>query len=628
MKTHPVLACVLALSLSGPSGRADIVANWNATLASLQQTSGQAKSGRARADGIFREALVNAMTGIPGRTAPARPAEDVPPGADLDAAASQAAYTALLSLYPAQSASLDAQLATSLAGLTASDESVAAGRAWGRHVAEIVLADHETEMFLNAYTFSEAKAPEVSPTVPDVHFETASPGSYTFTTLAGSPGISGSTDGVGGAARFNDPSGLAVDKLGNVYVADGGNHTIRKIAPGGAVTTLAGLAGSPGSVDGAGSEARFNGPSGLAADDMGNVYVADTANRTIRKITPTGEVSTFAGSPGNPGIADGSGSAARFSLPFGVAVDPAGNILVADGSAGIRKITPDGTVSTLGLVPYGSSFPLAVSVDGAGNVYVLDYSELEGNFLFKFTLTAEGAYVGKVVSSGWSPTGPASASYSAFTEPTAMAVDSAGNLLVVDGSGSIRRFTPSGEIQTPQLTASHSFTSALAVDGRGNVYLVSSYTNRHTVQIGVFDATALVITKGPIGQEVAIGDTVTFTVEVAGLPAPAYQWYHNGTALSGATSPTLTLSNVQLADGGGYTVTAANSSGSVTSRIATLTVTAPVVPPPPAPPPVPPPAGNSSSGGGGAPSGWFLGALSLLFAARRWRRFATFGPKQ
>src|SRR5438105_3678542 len=117
---------------------------------------------------------------------------------------------------------------------------------------------------------------------------------YTFTTLAGAVSI-GSADGTGSAARFSQPSGVATDSSGNVYVADSYNHTIRKITPAGVVTTLAGLAGSRGSADGTGSAARFYYPWGMATDSSGNVYVADSFNSTIRKITPAGVVTTLAG---------------------------------------------------------------------------------------------------------------------------------------------------------------------------------------------------------------------------------------------------------------------------------------------------------------------------------------------
>ena len=132
------------------------------------------------------------------------------------------------------------------------------------------------------------------------------------TTLAGTPFTGGSADGTGSAAQFNFPRGVTVDGGGNIYVADSSNHTIRKITPAGAVTTLAGLAGSSGSADGIGSAARFRVPAGVAADGAGNVYVADLGNHTIRRISPTGAVSTIAGVPGSYGTADGIGSTARF----------------------------------------------------------------------------------------------------------------------------------------------------------------------------------------------------------------------------------------------------------------------------------------------------------------------------
>ena len=155
---------------------------------------------------------------------------------------------------------------------------------------------------------------------------------YVFTTLAGNAGP-GSTDGPVSAARLNQPHGLAVDGAGNVYVADTANSTIRKVTLEGVVTTLAGLAGSPGSTDGTGSESRFNQPEGVALDSAGNVYVADTQNFTIRKVTPTGMVTTLAGVAGRNGSADGPVSAARFWYPLGIAVDSAGNIYASSAES-------------------------------------------------------------------------------------------------------------------------------------------------------------------------------------------------------------------------------------------------------------------------------------------------------
>ena len=167
------------------------------------------------------------------------------------------------------------------------------------------------------------------------------------TTLAGLAGSPGSADGTGSNARFNDPSGVAVDSAGNVYVADSYNDTIRKVTPADVVTTLAGLAGNAGSADGTGSAARFDDPTGVAVDSAGNVYVADDCNSTIRKVTPVGaswEVTTLAGLAGSSGSADGTNSAARFNDPYCVAVDTNGNVYVADyANDTIRKVTPVGT---------------------------------------------------------------------------------------------------------------------------------------------------------------------------------------------------------------------------------------------------------------------------------------------
>jgi serine/threonine protein kinase len=202
------------------------------------------------------------------------------------------------------------------------------------------------------------------------------------TELAGKRGTPGTLDGSRGDARFSILRGITIDRAGNLYVAD--SYTVRKITPAGDVNTLAGKAGTPGTVDGAGSEARFSIPSGVAVDDSGNVYVADTY--TIRKITPAGVVSTLAGGLRHAGSADGTGASARFSdQAKGVAVDKEGNVYVADTyNNTIRKITPSGVVSTVagavgqrghvdgtgGTARFND--PQGIAVDGRGNIYVAD----------------------------------------------------------------------------------------------------------------------------------------------------------------------------------------------------------------------------------------------------------------
>ena len=159
------------------------------------------------------------------------------------------------------------------------------------------------------------------------------------TTLAGTAGSSGSDNGTGPAARFNNPNGVAVDTAGNVYVTDTTNNTIRKITPAGAVTTLAGTAGSSGSTDGPGTTvALFSAPFGVAVDTAGNVYVTDTPNHTVRKISPAGAVTTLAGTAGEDGLTDGT-TGARFNYPYGVAVDAVGTVYVTDTfNHTVRKI--------------------------------------------------------------------------------------------------------------------------------------------------------------------------------------------------------------------------------------------------------------------------------------------------
>jgi streptogramin lyase len=205
------------------------------------------------------------------------------------------------------------------------------------------------------------------------------------TTLAGTAGTTGSTDGTGATALFGGPYGVAIDSSGNVYVAEFGNCIIRKITQAGVSSTIAGIANTSGSTDGNGTNALFANPSGIAIDGSGNLYVCDTNNNTIRKITSSGDVTTIAGTAGTSGAVDGVGPAARFNQPRAVTIDSNGNLYVADtGNSAIRKIASDGTVTTLAGLPnqfaviYGTGaqvifdVPTGVVVDGTGNLYVTE----------------------------------------------------------------------------------------------------------------------------------------------------------------------------------------------------------------------------------------------------------------
>jgi NHL repeat-containing protein len=335
------------------------------------------------------------------------------------------------------------------------------------------------------------------------------------TTLAGTAGVSGSADGTGAAARFDSPAGVAVDSAGYLYVADATNATIRKITPGGVVTTLAGTAGVSGSADGTGPAARFNSPAGVAVDSSGNVYVADSGNDTIRKVTPSGVVATLAGTPGASGKVDGTGPTARFWSPASVAVDSGGNVYVADEfNSFIRKITPEGVVSTL---TGTSAFPSGVAVDSAGNIYFSVYF-----FIQKFTpagmmmTTLAGTY-GDGIADGTGAT-------ASFRRPSGVAVDGTGNVYVADfGNDTIRKVTPSGVVTTLAGRASASGSadgtstaasffrpSGVTVDGAGNVYVAdqANDTIRKVTLGGV--VTTLAGTAGMFGSADGTGAVARF----------------------------------------------------------------------------------------------------------------------
>ena len=276
-------------------------------------------------------------------------------------------------------------------------------------------------------------------------------------TFAGMPGVSGSANGIGFAARFNGLNDVAVDGAGYIYVADFGNNTIRKITPAGVVTTLAGLAGSAGSADGTGSSARFNGPTGLAVDSSNNVYVADTYNQTIRKITPVGVVSTFAGSAGLIGSVDGTGNAARFYGPYCIGVDATNNLYVSESANNtIRRITPMAVVSTFAGTAGNSGstdgvgaaasfyFPLDVTVDSLGNVYVADY----GNHTIRRITPARvvSTWAGLAGSPGYVDGIGNSAR---FNGPFGVAADNSGNVYVGDYNNYVvRKITPARVVST------------------------------------------------------------------------------------------------------------------------------------------------------------------------------------
>jgi sugar lactone lactonase YvrE len=357
---------------------------------------------------------------------------------------------------------------------------------------------------------------------------------YGFTNFVGLPGTRGAQDGTGNEARFESPAGVAFDPEGNLYVADAANNTIRRVTRAGVVTTFAGSAGVVGISDGDGADARFNSPSGVAVDSDGNIYVADTSNHTIRKLTPAGTVTTLAGSPGGMGSTDGVGGAARFNNPLGVAVDPAGNVYVADeGNHAVRKITPAGDVSTLVSGGAGLMGPAGIAVDGATNLYVVE----TGSHTIRKITPAGGVTIlaGSPANEG---SADGSGSDARFRWPWGITCDRAANLYVADyGNATIRRITPDGTVVTIAGTARQTGTADgigsaarffspnyLALDLAGVVYVTDRFNYRISRGTPLTGNLAVVALSGNLAfGNVPVGSTRQGTLSLAN---PGYSTLH------------------------------------------------------------------------------------------------------
>ncbi len=322
---------------------------------------------------------------------------------------------------------------------------------------------------------------------------------WNVTTLAGSGSIEPFANDQGTTATFKNPSGIAADAYGVVYVAEYGNHRIRAVTSSGLVSTLAG-SGSNTWADGTGAAASFWSPTGVATyPGSGIIYVADTFNHRIRVLTPSGVTTTFAGS-GSFSWADGQGTSARFSHPRGLTVDSAGAVYVADSNNHrIRKITPLGAVTTLagsgctvcpppfsnGVGTSAATFynPGGVAVDGSGNVYVGDW----GNHRIRLILS--NGTVSTFAGSGSAAWADGTGSSAAFNGPQRLSFAANGDLLVADGSNHrVRMITPLGVVRTIVGGSSGSFLDGygtasffnnpygVAVNSAGTLY-IGDYNN-------------------------------------------------------------------------------------------------------------------------------------------------------
>jgi streptogramin lyase len=361
---------------------------------------------------------------------------------------------------------------------------------------------------------------------------------YTFRNVAGNSTFTygGSSDGANSNAQFSFPAGVAADSQGNLYVADQNNCTIRKVTPAGTnwlVSTIAGSVGSFGPLrDGTNSHALFNYPTGIAADPSGNLFVADTGNNAIRKVTPVAgttnwAVTTIAGNV-KYGFADGTNSAARFNGPVGIAVDANSDVFVADQyNNSIRKVTPvagttNWAVTTIaGNTNYGTAdganstalfnAPAGIAVDAGGNLFVADQYN---NNIRKITPSGTNWIVTTIAGSGPGKPGSTDGTNTGqFNSPTGVAVDALGNVYVADqGNDTLRKLAPLGtKWVTSTIGGSAARTGAdngpgtnalfysphsLVLDGKNSVFVAD--TDNNTIRIG-FLPPAILTLAPPFG---------------------------------------------------------------------------------------------------------------------------------
>jgi len=429
--------------------------------------------------------------------------------------------------------------------------------------------------YLSPQKYTYAVGTGISPLIPINKGGAVPPAAYgQVSTFAGS-GSSGSADGQGTAAGFNAPRGMTVDNNNNIYVADRGNNKIREITPQGLVSTYAG-SGLIGEINATGKNASFTTPSGITIDASGNMYVADAGNQLIRKITPNGAVSTYAGS-GFAGTSDGT-KFASFDFPNDVVADNAGNVYVSDyNNEEIRMIAPGGVVSTLAGYPSIGSIdgtgsaarfynPGGLAIDAAGNICVTDI----GNNLIR-KVTPAGVvttYAGSGSSGFANGTGAAAG----FNYPASITIDQLGNLYVADTFNAlIRKIDPAGVVTTfagiaqttgftngDRLSATFNQPFGIVADKTGDLYVadagnfairkisLTGYTIDKPLPAGlIFNATTGTISGTPTESSQATDYTIT-AYNLIGSSSTVVNIAVNATAAVNSAAPNITYQTPQV----------------------------------------------------------------------------------
>ncbi|HWD20016.1 MAG TPA: hypothetical protein VHB20_12130 [Verrucomicrobiae bacterium] len=380
--------------------------------------------------------------------------------------------------------------------------------------------------------------------------------------------------GDGGAATnasLNSPWGLAVDVFGNLFIADLGNGRVRKVSVDGIITTIAGGGTNDPGNNGPAVAARLA-PRYLTLDRFGNLFIAETENNRIREVGTNGLITVLAGN-GTNGFSGDDGPAGNASLnaPRGIAIDQMGNLFIADsGNNRVREVGTNGLIQTVvgggynrdGNPALGASLndPWDVTLDGVGDLFIADFFNNRvrkvGTNGIITTVLGNGLQ-GYSGDGGW-------ATNAELNGPAALATSASGSLFVADANN----------YRVRQLLGPTLWLNNVTADQAGN-YDVVVMSPSGSVTSSVAVLTVLLppaVTQQPISEPAGVGGAVGFSVSATGTEPFHYQWYLNGLALAGQTNSVLGLTNVGFADAGGYQVELTNLYGSATSSVATLTV--------------------------------------------------------
>ena len=398
-----------------------------------------------------------------------------------------------------------------------------------------------------------------------------------MTTVAGNGQLGFSGDGGAATnARLNTSYGMAVDGMGNLFIADTYNNRIRKVDTNGIITTVAGKSSSGFSGDGgAATNAKLYYPYGVMVDTNGNLFIADTYNHRIRKVDTNGVITTVAGKSSSGFSGDG-GAATNANLyrPQSVTMDGNGNLFIADAyNYRMRKVDVYGVITTIagngstsfsgdnGVATNAGINPYGVSVDGYGDVLIADRSNNRIRQVNPYGIITT---VAGTNSYGYGGDGVA-ATNALLYYPSGVAMDSYGRILVADTyNNRIRRFGQGPTLVLDRLTAADAGNYTLVVN--------SSYGSVTSVVATLTVLLPPTIVSPPASQTIGLGSNATFAVTLIGTEPLAYQWRFNGTNLANQTGQFLNLTNVQWSDAGNYQVVITNNYGSITSAVATMTV--------------------------------------------------------